>query len=242
MIDEARLNDYLDGELSDDEATALEAELASDAAAQTLLAELAETRAALAALPLEARAPAHLWAGIEARIHHDTSGREVDAAGLHSDAPRRDAAVIELPQRRRPLFLSRNGLLAAGLAGLMAVGAYQLGVRRGGAAPEPVSVTAAAPAASAVGLVRTVSDTRRVYDESVRELEEALAAGADVLQPETRATIERSLATIDQAIQEAEQALAADPASPVVERRLLSAWQSKLGLLQQAVTAVQRAT
>ncbi|MEZ4425753.1 MAG: hypothetical protein R3E98_20330 [Gemmatimonadota bacterium] len=230
-VSDERLHDYLDGELDEAAARALDVELERDVDARERLEALADLRNALGALPLEARAPAGLWSGIAERI-----GAEAAAA----ERPR----VVPLHAHRQgpPRLASRSVLWAAGLAGLLAVGAYQIGVRRG-ATPtvETAPVVATAPAPGDAAPVRAAGDVRAVYDDAVRQLEAALEAGTDVLQPETRATLERSLATIDRAIVEAEAALAADPGSPIVERRLLSALQFKLDLLQQAVVAVQRA-
>jgi len=63
------------------------------------------------------------------------------------------------------------------------------------------------------------------WTPTLRELEQALLEGREELQPETLEVIEANLRIIDQAIHEAREALAADPASQGAARSLtLAEW------------------
>jgi hypothetical protein len=74
------------------------------------------------------------------------------------------------------------------------------------------------------------------YAPALAELERILAEQRTELQPETIATLEANLAILNQAIREIEAALAADPAHRGNLRSLEGMYQTKLGVLQQAVT------
>ena len=76
------------------------------------------------------------------------------------------------------------------------------------------------------------------FDEAVADLEAALEQGRHVLGPETIRVLEENLAIIDKAIQDAREALATDPGSPVVRRILAENLRWKVNLLRHAVSAV----
>jgi tetratricopeptide (TPR) repeat protein len=72
------------------------------------------------------------------------------------------------------------------------------------------------------------------YDEAVADLERALEAGRSRLDPATVKVLEESLASIDQAIEQSQRALAADPANTYLYSHLAAARQRKLALLRRA--------
>jgi hypothetical protein len=72
------------------------------------------------------------------------------------------------------------------------------------------------------------------YDAAVTDLQRALEQGRSRLDPKTVTIIERNLETIDRAIAEARQALAADPASVYLNDYLARTMRKKLDLLRQA--------
>jgi hypothetical protein len=80
------------------------------------------------------------------------------------------------------------------------------------------------------------------YLEALAALEQIVAGGRSVLAPETLATIEGSLRTVDAAIADVEQALADDPNSDLLIRMLAAHRRTKLGVLQRAAAAVQAQT
>lgn len=76
--------------------------------------------------------------------------------------------------------------------------------------------------------------TERRYADAVADLERTFAARRAQLSPATVAVVERSLRSIDQAIDEARRALAADSASTGLGDLLSSAYRAKIDLLQRA--------
>jgi hypothetical protein len=72
------------------------------------------------------------------------------------------------------------------------------------------------------------------YERSAAELTAALDQRAVSLDPATRAVLERSLRTIDEALTEARAALADDPASAEIRAYVESAYRHKIDFLRRA--------
>jgi len=72
------------------------------------------------------------------------------------------------------------------------------------------------------------------YDSAVADLQQALRQGRNHLDPATIAIVEQNIQTIDQAIAQAREALAADPANSYLTGHLVEARRRKLDLLRRA--------
>ena len=72
------------------------------------------------------------------------------------------------------------------------------------------------------------------YDAAVTDLESAVKKGRGRLDANTIAIVEHNLQIIDQAIDQARQALAADPANAYLSSHLFEARRRKLDLLRRA--------
>jgi len=72
------------------------------------------------------------------------------------------------------------------------------------------------------------------YSAASGDLTAALEKGRARLAPETVATIQRNLATIDSALAESRAALARDPANAALEQLVVAAWRQKLDFLRRA--------
>jgi hypothetical protein len=92
---------------------------------------------------------------------------------------------------------------------------------------------AAAGAESGVAIVG-VSLADDQYDAAVADLERALNQGRGKLDKATIAVVEQNLQTIDQAIAQAREALASDPANSYLSGHLVEARRRKLDLLRRA--------
>lgn len=218
-----RLSEYLDDELSARERAALEQHLAGCDDCRAVLADLRAVTAIAAGAA--AAPPAHdLWPDIAARIG--------------APAP---AGVVTLASRRaRPRFSFTLPQLAAAAVVLMAISASAVWVAIGGpAADGPV---ASAPPAARPGAPAAVltGNEQRSYEDAIAELEGALASNAGQLDTATVRVLERSLATIDRAIEDARVAVDRDPGNPYLHRHLDGAMKKKMDILRRAVT-VRRA-
>ena len=105
------------------------------------------------------------------------------------------------------------------------------------AAPDlsPASDPDAAPAARAVPV--GLADAQ--YDAAVADLEKALQAGRGHLDTSTIAIVERNLQIIDQAIEQARQALVTDPANSYLSSHLVETRRRKLDLLRRAAALTE---
>jgi hypothetical protein len=82
--------------------------------------------------------------------------------------------------------------------------------------------------------VATVGMADPQYDAAVADLEHALQKGRGRLDANTIAVVEHNLQIIDQAIAQARQALAADPANSYLTSHLYETRRRKLDLLRRA--------
>ena len=210
------LSDFLDGELTPDERDAVESHLQGCASCAAVLDELAQVVAR--ARTLEGRPPrADLWPGIAARIDAGLSGATV--VPMPARAVRRVAFTL-------PQLAAASVLIAAMSGGL----AWSLRDR-----VVPSTDRRAEGHAVAEGTaIEPVALADAQYDAAVSDLEKALEQGRGRLDPATITVVEHNLQTIDEAIRQAREALAADPANTYLSGHLVEARRRKLDLLRRA--------
>jgi hypothetical protein len=75
------------------------------------------------------------------------------------------------------------------------------------------------------------------YAETITRLEDALQHQRGRLSPATIEVIERSLETVDRALADAREALAADPANATLRDLVVAGYETKIRLLRQAMEA-----
>jgi hypothetical protein len=229
-----QLSDYLDGELTPDEQAAVESHLQGCAACTEVLNDL--KRVVARAQAIEPRPPqADLWRAVAARI---------EAGGPARITPFRAPTAARRFAFTMPQLAAASLLIAAmsgGLAWSVALRSAD-GLRSADPAPTAdASHANGAPALPAVAAdtfgdpsIDTVSLADAQYDAAVLDLERALKQGRGRLDPATIATVEHNLETIDQAIQQAREALMSDPANTYLSSHLIEARRRKLDLLRRA--------
>jgi len=215
-----RLSEYLDGELAPDERAACDAHLASCPDCRIVLEEL-QLVASLARTDENVWPAQNLWPGILARI---ASPRVVDFA---AHAPRRIS--FTLPQ----LALAASLLIAVS-AGVAYVGAGRVASRP--TSQETPIQAMGEPMMPPSADIAPANFADAQFDRAVTDLERILVEQRDELDPRTVMVIERNLAAIDAAIQEARAALASDPANPFLNSHLADARRRKIELLRHATT------
>ncbi len=215
-----RLSEYLDGDLSEVERAGLAAHLEECADCVSTLDELRAVAARASAL--EDRSPAaNLWPGIAQRI----GAAQVDRSAVVDIRGRRS-----VPRRRVTFSLPQ--LIAAGIA-LTVVSGGGVWLARSGESAPVVRVVATQPGSgTATAVLAGFSSSE--YDRAVAQLLEILEDARDQLDPNTVRVLQQSLATIDQAIEEAREALASDPANGYVSAHLAATMKRKVQLLRRA--------
>lgn len=173
-----RLSDYLDGELSAGERSALETHLASCHACSVALGELRAVIAAAGALRDEPPAR-DLWSGIEARLG--------PAPGVVPTSP----AVISLAEHRRRFSFTLPQLAAAGIAvvALSSTVVWLVTSHPGTPAPSPRPVAVATPTVTGAAATPTAAPQGRT--EARQPATTTSPAPAPASEPGRVAAVER---------------------------------------------------
>ncbi|HEX2250183.1 MAG TPA: zf-HC2 domain-containing protein [Gemmatimonadales bacterium] len=221
-----RLSEYLDGDLSENEQTALELHLQTCADCTSVLADL--RRVVHRARSLRELAPPHdLWPAIANRI---------GATRTQANEP------IDLTFRRkirRRWAFTLPQLAAAGIALMMMSGGAVWLLRTGDTrATTPVPAIGVSPSESPAVTVAMRPNASESYAAAVADLERVLAEGRGRLDSTTVRVIEQNLAAIDRAIAEAQRALESDSANLYLNSHLAETMRRKLDLLRRAAALV----
>ena len=212
----SRLSDYLDDEnLSSAERAEIEAHLSGCAECRATLEELREVVGRAAALA-DSAPEGDLWSGIQDRLGS------------------RDVLPFPAPAVRRVSFTIPQ-LVAAGLALMVLSGsmAWMMSAGQGRADIPPM-------AASENPRAVNVSATDAGYEEAIADLERALEADRDRLDPQTIRVIEANLMAIDRMIAQSREALAADMSNSFLNMHLADARRRKLELLRNATALANK--
>lgn len=214
------LSAFLDDELDVTARAAVAAHLADCAACRAVLDDVTRVRDEARAWRDQLATPsAAMWATIATR--------------LETPAPR-GATVLPWYRRRFTVGIVE---LAAAASVVVALGGALLvtTVRRAPVAEGPAPIVAQMEPTDAPDTeVAAVSFADAQFDAAVTDLERVLREQRDRLNPRTVLVLERNLATIDDAIREARQALASDPANALLNAHLAEARRRKLTLLRRA--------
>jgi len=234
-----KLSDYLDDELGADERQAVEAHLvACPDCARTLdeLRRVVEQARSLVPRPPEA----DLWEQVSGRI--GAGARSVSAFRPHE----RRRLSFTVPQLAAASLLIAT--VSAGIAWRVRTtpraGTNVVGEQTPPAAlaVEPASapaVTAPGSASVAAPEFLPVSLADAQYDAAVADLQRALDKGRDKLDKATIAIVEQNLRIIDRAIEQAREALVADPANAYLSGHLVETRRKKLDLMRRAAALTE---
>lgn len=232
-----KLSDYLDGDLDEVEAAAVEAHLAGCGACREVLTGLRDLVAASAGLG-DLEPAGDLWPGIASAIG-GPGGRSGPTAG---------ASVIELPSARSgshyrgPDVASRRHTRIGRVAAAAALVAVSVGSTWWVAAARPGGAGAPAAASVPAGNVLRAAEAGTPSADLASELatlEEVLDAAQGALDPNTVRVLERNLDVIERAIADSREALALDPGNAFLTEHLERMYRRKLVYLQDAVRVAQ---
>lgn len=224
------LSDYLDDDLAPPDRASVDAHLAECDQCRAVVADLvALRRTATAWRDAEAAPAADLWPGIAARL---AGPRELAPAGAPPAAP--PGPRIAWYRRRWSVGLPELAVAATLLAALGGALLWPRLTPPPPAADGATPIIAEAEAFDGGGQVTPVNFADAQYDAAVVDLERVLREQRDRLDPRTVVVLERNLRVIDDAIRDAREALATDPANTLLNAHLAGARQRKLDLLRRA--------
>ena len=231
-----KLSDFLDGELEAAEEAAVAAHLRECPDCSAVLNDL--KRVVARAQAVDARPPQRdLWPGVSARIDRL-------APALSLSKGRRISFTLPQLAAAAALLVAVSGTLAVKLTERAAVPASV--AQAPAMPPKDATLTPSdSPAAGAADVAGSVGNFERVsladaqYDAAVADLEKALKNGRGRLDKATIEIVEHNLQIIDQAIAQARDALAADPANGYLSGHLVEARRRKLDLLRRAAALAE---
>jgi hypothetical protein len=216
------LSAYVDGELAAEAAGQIDAHLGSCAECRATVGDLEALRRKAAALAGTGAMPAHdLWPGIAARLE----SREAVAPPVS----------LAWYRRRWTVGIGELAVAASLIAALSAAALWRGTPQAAPTGIEVVPVIAQVEPVDAPDMgVARVGFSDAQFNAAVNDLERVLREQRDQLNPRTVLVLERNLRVIDDAIVEARQALAADPANTLLNAHLADARRRKLDLLRRA--------
>lgn len=227
-----RLSDYLDEALEGSERSELEEHLEGCEECRETLVELRQVVARAGRL-VDAPPARDLWPGIAYRIRETEEGERHDASTGTGRAG-------ESPGRRGRSFTFSMPQLAAAAVTLVALSsgiALQIAGGFSARQAEPVNPVAQPPVQTDLLLASRIASND--YESAIAQLERVLDVGRERLDTATVRKVEEKLALIDKAIDEARQALAADPSNAYLNRYLAGTMRRKLDLLRRAAALTE---
>jgi anti-sigma factor RsiW len=226
-----RLSEYLDGELAPAERAACDAHLALCATCRFALEDMQGVIAMAKADP-DVMPVNDLWMGIADRI----GSAEAEPYNRRSQ-PRLWGRASARPKQisfTLPQLALAASLLIAVSSSVAYIAAGRAMTRPGGGPAEVPIQAQAEPMMAPSADIAPANFADAQFDRAVSDLERVLVEQRDELDPRTVVVIERNLAAIDEAIQQARAALSADPGNQFLNSHLAEARRRKLDLLRHA--------
>jgi hypothetical protein len=206
------LDDYVMGDLDDAARAPVAEHIAACEICHAEVYSLESIRARAHDLPTEIDPPTDAWSNIRSAIERDVAA--IDVTGKTSRA-----------RWQRPLGIAAALLVVAALS---SGGTYLYLRDRGAHAPASSLAQEGTPATLAAF---TLQENDFLRNAAI--LQDLLDQQEGSLAPETVAQLKASLRTIDEAILEARNALARDPANKTLVEMLTATYRQKLDLLKR---------
>jgi anti-sigma factor RsiW len=207
------LDDYVTGELADDARAPVAQHVAACEICADEVRSLQRVLSRAADLPKSIDPPPEAWDNIKAAILKDEASLEPARGQL---------SLI----RRHPLLVALAASIVVAVLSSVGTASY-LNSR----ASRAGNIAATSAGTSASFAAFTIEENN--YLRTVETLQEVLDRQESVLAPETVAQLKASLRTIDEAILEARNALARDPANKVLIDMLSANYRQKVDLLRR---------
>lgn len=230
--DEALLHDYVEGVLEAGGRQGVSGHLERCAQCRQVVAETRRLMELTGDLPRKIPPRRDLWPGVESRIGSRAGGADVGKSAAKGGRWSRPWEAW------RPLAAAATLLMAVG------VGGYLWSSAEGGPDRAADRAERAAPALEGDPVTGSLASAalepaERDYLRTTADLLEILDRNRDRLAPETRQALDRTLATIDEAVRDLKAALEEDPNSRQLMLMLESTYRQKIDVLRTAARAVQ---
>ncbi|MDQ6690693.1 MAG: zf-HC2 domain-containing protein [Gemmatimonadota bacterium] len=220
------LDDYVTGELTEEARAPVEEHITACEMCSAEIASLKRILARAAELPKELDPPADAWLGIRSVIAREES------------AARASASRSRFGAWQRPFMLAAAAVLVAVLSS--AGTALYLNQHTAGAGSRDTAAGTSGSEATPASLAAFAIEENN-YLRTAAMLQDVLDQQEGSLAPETVAQLKASLRTIDEAILEARNALARDPANKMLVEMLSASYRQKVDLLRRT-TELTRGT
>jgi hypothetical protein len=220
------LDDYLSGDLTEEARAPVEEHITACEMCSAEVASLKRILARAAELPKAIDPPADAWLGIRSTI-----ARDENAAGARTSSSRFGAW-------QRPYLLAAAAILVAVVSSAgtaLYLNQHGTGVR----SPDTTANASQSDTTPASLAAFTIEENN--YLRTAAMLQDLLDQQESSLAPETVAQLKASLRTIDEAILEARNALARDPANKMLVEMLSASYRQKVDLLRRT-TELARGT
>jgi anti-sigma-K factor RskA len=219
------LDDYVTGDLTEDARAPIAEHIAACDLCRSEIEGLQAIVARARELPRSIEPPAEAWTGIRSAIARDES------------AVREPTSVARFGERRRLYLAAAAVVLAAVLSS--AGTAWYLSARNPASnLPAAIAVNNSSETPATLAAF-TIEENN--YLRTASRLQDLLDQQEGSLAPETVAQLRASLHAIDDAIIEARNALARDPANKLLVQMLSSSYRQKVDLLRRS-TELTRGT
>jgi anti-sigma-K factor RskA len=220
------LDDYVTGDLTEEARPPVEEHVTSCALCSAEVESLKRILARAAELPKSIDPPGDAWSNIRSAISRDES------------AVRADNSVSRSGIWQRRYVLAAAAILVAVLSSA-GTALYMNGHYSGARSSAVVANNSSAEATPATLAAFTIEENN--YLRTASMLQDLLEQQEASLAPETVAQLKASLRTIDEAILEARNALARDPANKLLVEMLSASYRQKVDLLRRT-TELTRGT
>lgn len=212
------LDDYVSGDLTEDARVPVEEHIAGCEVCRAEVEGLGKIVTRAADLPKSIEPPGDAWISIRAAIERDNE------ALIDKD---RGVGFVW----RRPWAIAAGIILVAALSS--AGTALFLGARSGDGSTRSAASLAGTGTGATPATLAAFTIEENNYLRNVAVLQDLLDQQEASLAPETVAQLKASLRTIDEAILEARNALARDPANKILIEMLSGTYRQKVDLLRR---------
>jgi anti-sigma-K factor RskA len=219
------LDDYVTGDLTEDARAPIAEHIAACDLCRSEIEGLQAIVARARELPRSIEPPAEAWTGIRSAIARDES------------AVREPTSVARFGERRR-LYLAAAAVVLAAVLSSAGTAWYLSARNPASSLPAAIAVNNSSETPATLAAF-TIEENN--YLRTASRLQDLLDQQEGSLAPETVAQLRASLHAIDDAIIEARNALARDPANKLLVQMLSSSYRQKVDLLRRS-TELTRGT